>query len=53
MLIHGDDGHSCYDASGNLTCVIARMLLAAAGPGWQEMYSVSADNVIRPKVMTR
>jgi hypothetical protein len=36
MLIHGDEGHSCYDGDGQLTCVIAKMLLSN-GPDWREL----------------
>lgn len=36
MEIHGDVGHTCYD-DGELTCVVAKLLLSPNGPDWQTL----------------
>ena len=43
MMIHGDDGHSCYDENGELTCIIAKML-TSDGPTWRELLSLSSGS---------
>lgn len=36
VIIHGDEGHSCYSEDGELTCVIAKRFLFN-GPGWRQL----------------